>query len=630
MPTRDHILLFVESKADRRLLRQFLASRSQVTDGTAEPDLDGAFDLVVTDAAWLQRLAPRIVSRRQEEQPLFLPFLLVCNPRERTQAVEYLGSCVEDVAYVPIRKAELQARIEGLLHTRALSLESRRNYFELVDASPVAALLLQDDMVVYANPAFVALAGIRPSAEAIGAPLLDFIHSADRERVKQHCETALRSGRVGACAELAEARIASPSGSRWVELRTSPIRFRSRPALLALLRDKTERKGLELIHEATVGKRGSFDEICRRLALVIAHESGLQHVGICMRNGTGLRVMAQAANGELTETPEASFTQGLCKSVFETGEPHVGALDPGKSGPAPACLTSGRLLSFLVVPVKTDADEVAGAMCAAASSRQAFGQDDVSLFETLAEHLGRQSEIDTLRQGRARTSRMELLGQLTSGVAHEVRNPINAILATAEALDLDIGEDAEHGESIRQIRLQVERVALLMRDLLDLGKPIPEANRTVCRLADVCTGAVSLWQKTTTLRNCSVRAVPGAVGGAATVFVDPGKMHQVICNLLDNAAQHSPEGNEIRLILPPSSESVAGFLVVDGGVGVPTEDLPHLFEPFYTKRKKGTGLGLSIVKHIVENHGGTVSIRNNDPPPGCTVEVALPVVAAQA
>jgi signal transduction histidine kinase len=65
--------------------------------------------------------------------------------------------------------------------------------------------------------------------------------------------------------------------------------------------------------------------------------------------------------------------------------------------------------------------------------------------------------------------------------------------------------------------------------------------------------------------------------------------------------------------------------VIDSGSGIPEDLLPRIFEPFFTTRRGGTGLGLSIVKYVVENHGGTVAAFNNEPPPGCTFEVKLPI-----
>jgi signal transduction histidine kinase len=66
--------------------------------------------------------------------------------------------------------------------------------------------------------------------------------------------------------------------------------------------------------------------------------------------------------------------------------------------------------------------------------------------------------------------------------------------------------------------------------------------------------------------------------------------------------------------------------VVDRGAGIAADILPRVFDTFFTTRRGGTGLGLAIVKHIIEKHGGSISLVNNDPPPGCTVTVALPVL----
>jgi signal transduction histidine kinase len=91
-----------------------------------------------------------------------------------------------------------------------------------------------------------------------------------------------------------------------------------------------------------------------------------------------------------------------------------------------------------------------------------------------------------------------------------------------------------------------------------------------------------------------------------------------------NAAQHSPEGSDIRLALVGPEEGFLRVLVTDRGTGIRPDALPRAFDPFFTTRKGGVGLGLSVAKRIVEGHGGSVAIRNNEPGPGCTVEVRLP------
>jgi signal transduction histidine kinase len=109
-------------------------------------------------------------------------------------------------------------------------------------------------------------------------------------------------------------------------------------------------------------------------------------------------------------------------------------------------------------------------------------------------------------------------------------------------------------------------------------------------------------------------------------MADSSKLQQVFLNLLENAAQHSPEGSEIRFVVTAPKKATARICVIDQGTGVLPENIQRVFEPFFTTRNKGNGLGLSIVKNIMQALGGDIMIRNNEIPPGCTVEIILPLV----
>jgi two-component system NtrC family sensor kinase len=118
-------------------------------------------------------------------------------------------------------------------------------------------------------------------------------------------------------------------------------------------------------------------------------------------------------------------------------------------------------------------------------------------------------------------------------------------------------------------------------------------------------------------------------GSSILVFADALKLQQVLFNLLENAGYHTPDNKQIVVQLahncPESPESMVVIQVIDQGSGIAEDKLPRVFDPFYTDRKGGTGLGLALVKHFTENMGGTVRIWNNCPPPGCTVEVSIPL-----
>ncbi|HEV2722755.1 MAG TPA: PAS domain S-box protein [Thermoanaerobaculia bacterium] len=221
--------------------------------------------------------------------------------------------------------------------------------------------------------------------------------------------------------------------------------------------------------------------------------------------------------------------------------------------------------------------------------------------------------------GRLRgAAEMERFGRLVSGVAHEVRNPLNAIQAATATMELDC-TDPETKPLFEIVRSQVQRLAQLMRDLLIIAKPVHENWLQPLRIGEVVVDALASWQRDPNIH------VSLAVDFDGDVWLDSGRMHQVIVNLLDNAVQHSGPNPEISIAVRYDG-AVCRIAVRDAGRGVSAGDLAHVFEPFFTTRHGGTGLGLSLVKSIVEQHGGSVTLRPNDPEPGCTAEVVLPVV----
>lgn len=238
-------------------------------------------------------------------------------------------------------------------------------------------------------------------------------------------------------------------------------------------------------------------------------------------------------------------------------------------------------------------------------------------------------DITGRRQMEARlraAERMEVMGQLASGVAHEVRNPLNAILAITQALHGRLGEDPQYKPHVDHIRGQVDRLARLMRDLLDFAKPVQTDSLQPVSVLAACASAIDLWRQSQPRVTHLVELAksPGVHG--VQVLGDSARLEQVLVNLLDNAAQHSPEGSKIQVVVSEPDDSLVHISVVDEGTGMSSENLPRVFEPFFSTRTEGTGLGMSIVAHIVEAYRGEVTVRNNDAAPGCTVEIRLPVV----
>jgi signal transduction histidine kinase len=234
------------------------------------------------------------------------------------------------------------------------------------------------------------------------------------------------------------------------------------------------------------------------------------------------------------------------------------------------------------------------------------------------------------RDLRAELHRNEMLttmGSLVAGVAHEVRNPLFGISSTVDAIEArltHIGTQATYADHLRVLRRELTRLTELMQDLLEYGKPTG-LQISPTHIEDVLTRAMEACRALAD--EGGVVLSPRVAPDLDTIRLDSARMVQVFQNLLENAVHHSPRGKTVTVDVQSVAENHGTWLrcdVIDHGPGFDTEDLPHIFEPFFTRRVHGTGLGLSIVEHIIEQHGGRATARNG-PDGGAILTVQLPL-----
>jgi two-component system NtrC family sensor kinase len=219
--------------------------------------------------------------------------------------------------------------------------------------------------------------------------------------------------------------------------------------------------------------------------------------------------------------------------------------------------------------------------------------------------------------------KLAAVGQLAAGVAHEVNNPLTAILANAELLLRSLPhEDQERREMVEMILQASERATKSVRDLLDFsrrekdGQASADVNETIRR-------TVSLVQHELLARSIKLTFDPAE--GLPPVAGSRDQLQSVWLNLIVNARQAiEPHSGEIRIVARQVGDA-AQVTVADTGIGIEPERLERIFEPFYTTKEpgRGTGLGLSICHRIVTGHGGDIRVSSR-PGEGTVFTVTLP------
>lgn len=227
--------------------------------------------------------------------------------------------------------------------------------------------------------------------------------------------------------------------------------------------------------------------------------------------------------------------------------------------------------------------------------------------------------------------------ELIANVSHELRTPITALQAVLE--NVVDGVTEPDSATMRTALTQTERLGRLVTELLDLSRidaGVLPLRRERFEVAPLLAEVVAEAAVTAEVAGSGVHFTTVTTPPDATVFADRGRLHQVVVNLLDNAARHSPPGGQVRVRAHARGPELV-IEVRDEGPGIAVTDRDRVFERFSRGERTsggGTGLGLAIARWAVDLHGGTIAVV--DPPgspppaPGCLIQVALPALAAGA
>jgi PAS domain S-box-containing protein len=256
------------------------------------------------------------------------------------------------------------------------------------------------------------------------------------------------------------------------------------------------------------------------------------------------------------------------------------------------------LVEYVSTPIRED-DTLVGA---------------VIIFKDITERKRLEREMQS-------ADRMALVGQLASGLAHEIGTPLNIIAGNAELLGMDLRDHGLGTIEVDAIIQHADRITRLIQQLLTFARA-KEQPMTTLAVQEALANALSLLETRFMRQDIAVRLeVPSEL---PLICGRAEQLEQVFLNVLVNAWHAMPEGGTLTIAAAVTPDQTVRLSFGDTGVGMPTEVLARAFEPFYsTKGERGTGLGLAICKQIIDGHQGTMHLEST-PGAGTTVILEFP------
>ena len=243
-----------------------------------------------------------------------------------------------------------------------------------------------------------------------------------------------------------------------------------------------------------------------------------------------------------------------------------------------------------------------------------FNQMVVQLRESRA-------EIERLhRTQMSRAEHLATLGEMATGLAHEIRNPLAGIAGVIEIIGRDLPSSSPARAVVKDVRQEIARINHIVTDLLQTARPHPPTVRK-SDLNITVEHAVMLGRQQAMAKSIEIELHKDST--LPEVEHDGDQIHQVLLNLLLNSLQAIDSNGKITVTVKPQG-STAVVEVSDNGRGIAPDHLPNIFRPFYTTKGDGTGLGLSLARRIVEDHHGRIDV-SSALGKGTTFAVVLPL-----
>lgn len=220
-----------------------------------------------------------------------------------------------------------------------------------------------------------------------------------------------------------------------------------------------------------------------------------------------------------------------------------------------------------------------------------------------------------------------VLGEMAGGLAHEIKNPLAGIKASMEVLSMDTTLAEENRDVLLKGVEQIKRIEVLLKGLLNFARP-PKPDFMpvdVNSVLDITIGLALRHPQFAARDSKTIAVIKNYDRHLPKTMADPQQLQQVFLNLLLNAADAMPDGGMITVETSrPNTGLSLHIQIVDTGAGIEEAVVDKIFQPFFTTKPHGTGLGLAITKRLIEQHGGSISVKNNHAK-GVAFMITLPI-----
>ena len=507
---------------------------------------------------------------------------------------------------------ELKAAHERLAAPEKAEAMHRAVFEDSLEAMSIT----QDGRVVDVNPAWLRLHGFERKDEVLGMEILDVLHPEDRDMLQRR-----RSMRSDERERVFQVRDVRRDGSViHVEVYSSEIQVDGRSAILATLRDITERKHAE---EALRGSEERYRRITEAVTdyiYTVRVESGraIETVhGPACEAVTGYNAEEFACDPflwiQMVPVEDRDIVREQAARILSGGDPEPiehrivrndGEVRWVRNTPVPCCDVDGRLASY------------------------------DGLVRDITERKRLEREL-------RRAQRMESIGTLAGGVAHNFNNILGIILGNTELLKMSLGGSHEAVEFLDKISVATERAAGLAQQLLSVARrqSVYKSVTNPVALVDGVLQAIRL------MLDSNIHIDQHVSDTVPMIVASPAEMEQVLMNLLVNARDAMPRGGRIGVevkavdLSPEFCDAQENMTpgryvcisVSDTGTGMDAEMLSQIFDPFFTTKEpgEGTGLGLATAYGAVVNHGGCIEV-DSELGKGTTFRIHLPAAEGDA